>query len=796
MFRTPEPTRIGRFQILRTLGRGGQGEVYLAEDTQLKRRVAIKTLTLDGVAVEDRAGRAQALLDEALIVGQLSHPNIVTLYDAGLEGQTPWLVFEYVEGKTLSATIKDGVVPSMRAADIAIQILKAVGFAHSKGVVHRDIKPANVMINGDTARVMDFGIAQAIQTQPSPDAPFVGSPAYMAPEYIDGKPYTEKSDLFAVGMSLYEMVTGKPAVTGKDPYQILHQVANEPFAPPSHVNTEIDERLDDLILKALAKDPAARFDSAAHMEDALLCYLSPEPVTAEPSQGTLDFLLRRMRYKSDFPALSTTMGAVNRSAASETERVTQLSNSILKDFALTNKLLKLVNSASYSQYGGSISTVSRAVVIMGFDNVRNVAITLMLFEHLQNKSQAARLRDEILATYFSGLLARELARKMGIRHVEEGFICSMFHKLGRLLTAFYFNDEYVEIQKRCKNAGLDEEQAASQVLGLSFEDLGLGVARAWHFPERIVGTLRRVTDERVRKPQSEEERLRVLAAFASATTDCFRETDPARRRTRMSAVAAQFGEGLGISPAMLTDATKAAAEALSVDSGLLNFKPAQSPLYEVLRDWARPQSGDTGKPSVDTLDAMMAETTLVQNPAGTPAMAAHSLDSQAILTAGIQDITNTLVGTYELNDLLRMILEAMYRGMGFTRVLLCIRDPAQNALRGRIGFGQDIDQVIKRGFSVSLTPARDAFYAAISQGADIFIEDVNGEKIKDHIPAWYRKLVPARSLVLFPVMLGKKPVGLFYADSDAGQPIKLGSAELNLLKTLRNQAVLAIKQHS
>src|SRR5215210_2565439 len=197
MFRTPEPTRIGRFQILRTLGRGGQGEVYLAEDTQLKRRVAIKTLTLGGVAVKERAGRAQALLDESLIVGQLSHPNIVTLYDAGLDGQTPWLVFEYVEGKTLSATIKEGgALPPLRAADIAIQILKAVGFAHSKGVVHRDIKPANVMINGDTARVMDFGIAQAIQTQPSPDAPFVGSPAYMAPEYIGGKPYTERSDLF------------------------------------------------------------------------------------------------------------------------------------------------------------------------------------------------------------------------------------------------------------------------------------------------------------------------------------------------------------------------------------------------------------------------------------------------------------------------------------------------------------------------------------------------------------------------------------------------------------------------
>jgi len=145
---------------------------------------------------------------------------------------------------------------------------------------------------------------------------------------------------------------------------------------------------------------------------------------------------------------------------------------------------------------------------------------------------------------------------------------------------------------------------------------------------------------------------------------------------------------------------------------------------------------------------------------------------------------------------LRMILETMYRGIGFTRVLLCVRDPTQNALRGRFGFGPDIDQVIKRGFSVSLAPTRDAFYAAVSQGADVFIEDVNGDKIREHIPEWYRKLVPARSLVLFPVMINKKAVGLFYADCDAGHQIQLGSAELNLLKTLRNQAVLAIKQHS
>jgi HD-like signal output (HDOD) protein len=572
---------------------------------------------------------------------------------------------------------------------------------------------------------------------------------------------------------------------------------NQVFTPPSRINAEIDERLDDLILKALSKDPAGRFESAAAMEDALLRYVNPEPVTAEPSQGTLEFLLRRMRYKSDFPALSSTMAAVNRSATSETERVTQLSNSILKDFALTNKMLKLVNSASYSQYGGSISTVSRAVVIMGFDNVRNIAVTLMLFEHLQNKAQAASLRDEILATYFSGLLARELAHKAGIRHVEEAFICSMFHKLGRLLTAFYFHEEYLEIQKRCQSADVDEEQTAAQVLGISFEELGIGVTQAWHFPERLSGTLRRVTDERTPKPQTEEQRLRILSELTSATTDCMRETDPGLRRKRLAALAAQFGEALGVSVETLTDATKSAAQTLSVDTGMLNFKPAQSGLYGVLRLWGRPPGSPGASPqATDALDDMIAETTLVQPAPASSGGPAASLDSQAILTAGIQEITNTLVGSYQLNDLLRIILETMYRGMGFTRVLLCVRDPAQNCLRGRFGFGPDIDQVIKRGFNVSLAPTRDAFYACISQGADIFIEDVNGDKIRDHIPQWYRKLVPARSLVLFPVMILKKPVALFYADCDAGHQIQLGPAELNLLKTLRNQAVLAIKQHS
>ena len=204
---------------------------------------------------------------------------------------------------------------------------------------------------------------------------------------------------------------------------------------------------------------------------------------------------------------------------------------ILKDFALTNKLLKLVNTAFYGQFSGTISTVSRAVVILGFENVRQVAVTLALFEHLQNKSQALQLREEILASYFTGLLGRELVSEAGMHDGEEAFICALFHSLGRLVTAYYLHEEFQEICRLQRAQGLDEARASAQVLGLSFEDLGIGVGAAWHFPERLLHSMRRVTDEKVRRPTNTDERLRALAELAAGLCASLREPEPARRRS-------------------------------------------------------------------------------------------------------------------------------------------------------------------------------------------------------------------------------------------------------------------------
>jgi serine/threonine protein kinase len=792
------PPRLGRFQIVRRLGRGAQGEVFLAQDTRLGRQVAIKTLRVTGRQPQERAAQVQALLDEARIVSQLSHPGIVTLYDAGEDGGTPYLVFEYVEGETLAARIKrGGPLPAPDAADLAIQILRALGSAHAKGICHRDIKPANVMLAAGTARVMDFGIARLASARSGASEPFTGTPAYLAPEYIAGRASTPATDVFSVGMVLYEMLAGVPAIVGSNSFEVLNRQVNEPFAPPSRHTSGIDERLDALVLKAIAKSPEERYPDARSLEDALYQYLNPDPVDEDdaarpPQQSTLQFLLRRMRHKSDFPALSSMIGAVNRAAASDNERLSELSNAILKDFALTNKLLKLVNTAYYGQFSGTISTVSRAVVILGFEAVRQTAVTLILFEHLRDRSQAAGLRDEMLASYLAGLLGRELVSKAGIRDAEEAFICSMFHSLGKLLCAFYFHEEFQEIGKLQRAQALDEARASAQVLGLTFEELGLGVARAWHFPDRLLQSMRRVTEDKARKPTSREERLRLVASLSTELCGVLREPVE-KRAARMQALATRY-ETVGISEKLLASVAEASVAEMMKDAATLGVAKGSSILLAHLTEAARSARLTEARPDGD------------RSPAGAPAVEGDAAEAEAapsaaersaLLSAGIQDITNSLVGDFQLNDVLRMILETMYRGIGFTRVLLCIREAGGHSLKGRFGFGPDIDAILRRGFQVPLAPAKDAFYAAISNGADIHIENVDDERIRNHIPDWYRALVPsARSIALFPVTVNKKPVALFYGDSDAAGRLAFEGGELNLLKTLRNQAVLAIRQRS
>ena len=788
--------RIGRFEVRGELGRGAQSVVYLGFDPQLQREVAIKTLHF---ARPDPA-KNQALLAEARAVGRMRHPNIVPIYEAGEESGDPYLVFEYVSGKNLAEFFRQsGALPPVKAVTTLRAILDAVAHAHAQGIIHRDLKPSNILLDDDgTPRVMDFGIATPIQGASEGSAQVTGTPAYMAPEYILHRAVSERSDVFSAGVILFEMLLGRRAFVGDSLNAVMQRIAEQDIVVPEDAG--IDERLCTILLKATARDPALRFQTASQFAEALDNYLTPESDLDSPSgsrQSTVDFLLRRMRHKSDFPALSESVSAINKIANSETESIDKLSNTILKDFALTNKLLRLVNSAYFRPAGGgNISTVSRAVIVLGFEAVRNIAITVLLFEHLQNKGNANQLKEDFLRANLAGVLAKDIGATAQIRDLELSFICSLFHSLGRLLSQFYFPEESDEIRRVIAQKSCNEDVAARQVLGISFEEMGVAIARQWGFPSLIISSMRRLPPGTVRKPTQQDERLRVLSGFANELCEVISQATPEARDRELKKTMARFAESVAIGQKELQQTVQRAVEEVADFARVIHLNLQQTSFGKQMRLFAKGGAdgtlGGPGGAGADSDDGtVLGESDPLAGAGGESGVA--TADAQAVLTAGIQDISNTLIDGYKLNDILRIILETMYRAMGFRRVVLCIRDAKAGVMQGRFGFGPDANEVAQK-FRFPLTFTPDIFHAATSKGVDLLISDINDPKIASRIPDWYRKAVPAHSFVLFPLNIKGNPVALIYADRDEPGGIEIPEKELQLLRTLRNQAIMAIKQ--
>ncbi|MBS4098721.1 MAG: HDOD domain-containing protein [Sulfuricella sp.] len=792
--------KIGRFEVLSTLGKGAQSTVYLGFDPHLEREVAIKTVHFG----KEGGVQGQMLIQEARTVSKLRHPNIIPIFEAGEHDGDPYLVFEYVEGRTLGdALAAEGAMPVNRAVEILIQVLDAIADAHRHGIIHRDLKPSNIVMNAQgVPRVMDFGIAIRVSADNPDNLDLSGTPAYMAPEYIAGKGISTQSDIFAAGLILIEMITGKRAVQGSEVIQIFNRITGGVLFSAAELGEFIDEKLGNILLRAIAPNPADRYADALDMKEALQAYLKPSDSgpgrSEEAKQSTLDFLLRRMKHKSDFPALSESVSAINKIVSSETENINKLSNAVLRDFALANKVLKLVNSVFYVQYGGgTISTISRAVVILGFDAVRNIAVTLVLFEHLQNKAHASHLLDDFIRTLFSAILAKVIAARSGYKEIEEAFICAMFHNLGRLLAVFYFPEEMLEIDKRIQHDQLSEEKASEQVLGISFQDMGVGIARTWGFPDQIVHSMRRLPDGPVKKPDSQQERLRILAEYCHELCEMVANTPRDQKAGSLKKIAARFGSHAPLTDKDLIPALDQALEEVMQYAGVIRLNLRQSKFGKQLAEWMRQGVATSPGGPADAAATIVGETRLTAESgvlkASGPSERGEVRDPQSILADGIQDISNSLVEGIALNDVLRMILETMYRGMGFQHVLLCVRDGKQGTMNGRFGFGEDIAALAKN-FHFPLAFSADVFHAALDKGADILIADTNDPKILTHIPDWYRDVVTAQTFVLFPLTMKSTPVALIYADKAFPGEISFNEKELSLLRTLRNQALLAIKQ--
>src|SRR3989442_6384043 len=291
-----------RYVIKRKLGSGGMADVYLAEDQELGRRVALKLLDERHASDEQFVERFRR---EAQSAGRLNHPNIVSIFDRGLAEGTYYIAMEYLDGRTLKELlVRNGPTPIPIAIDYARQILSALAFAHRNGIVHRDIKPHNIVVGGDgRLKVTDFGIARSGASQMTEVGSIVGTAQYLSPEQARGAPVDPRSDLYSLGIVLYEMLTGKVPFTGDAPVEIAMKHLSAIPEPPSKIRPGVPHDLDAVVMRALAKDPEQRYGSAEEMdadlarvsrgvavspktEEAMTQVLAGAGVTASPTMVT------------------------------------------------------------------------------------------------------------------------------------------------------------------------------------------------------------------------------------------------------------------------------------------------------------------------------------------------------------------------------------------------------------------------------------------------------------------------------------------------------------------------------
>ena len=305
----------GRYRLGERIGHGGMGEVFAAHDLRLDREVALKLLRVDLADQDDMRERVVA---EARLAARLTHPHVVGVLDTGEQDGRPFVVMERLSGRTLQGELASGPMPADRVRDVGLQVLHALEAAHELGIVHRDVKPGNVLDAGvGTWKVADFGIAKWVHADETltGTGELLGSPSYLAPERIEGHEAGPRSDLYAVGVLLYEALTGRKPFEGDDPFTLATAIREGRYEPPTAFVRDADPGIAAVIERAMRRDPADRFESAAAMAAALLgegneptehttaVVSPPDPDSATEPKGNETVPIPRMEQTARLPEL-------------------------------------------------------------------------------------------------------------------------------------------------------------------------------------------------------------------------------------------------------------------------------------------------------------------------------------------------------------------------------------------------------------------------------------------------------------------------------------------------------------
>jgi len=482
------------------------------------------------------------------------------------------------------------------------------------------------------------------------------------------------------------------------------------------------------------------------------------PDTAPRASATLDLLWERIRRQGDMPGFTRAINAILASMRGEDEREFSMTQTVLSDPVLTQKVLRLANSGMYSAFGQRINTVSKAVLVLGTEAIGHLALGLKLIEELSKSTPDSALAHvEMEKAVLAGMVAQQVAASAATRDPEEAVVCSILHSLGRMMVTFYMPERWARMRE-IGGAG-NENMAAELVLGLSLEALGRATAEHWGLPRNLVAGMRTL------EPGEREEGFGHddwLAALGTMSTRCANSlwNDDAAGAAQVAELAEAFAPMLGVAPQQMLAAIGKAKTEAQADLSI-------APL-------AKPQDKQA-----------KVETVARKREAG-----------NRILMSGAADMRDAGVAVNP-GQMMSMALETIFQGLSFTRAFAFLRNRREGKYLARMGFGEGAKALMPNlSFDDAYGP--DVFHASLSSDRVIFIENARDPKFAAKLPGWWRgTLSEARCFVVIPLCLNGQPVGFIYGDWDDTYPsISLSQTEFSLLNDLRTLVVRSIERRT
>lgn len=473
---------------------------------------------------------------------------------------------------------------------------------------------------------------------------------------------------------------------------------------------------------------------------------------------TMTLLWSRVRQRGDLPGFSKVVSAIVNAMRGDDDREFSMTKTVLQDPALTQKVLRLANSAMYSVFGQGINTVSKAAIVLGTEAIGHLALGLKLVDGLSAASaESASTREEMEKALLAGHIARQVASSASMRDVEEAVVCSMLHSLGRMMTVFYLSDRWKQIQEQVQN-DVDESEAVLEALGLGLDDIGRQVAQQWGLPARLVNTLQDMPPKQVGEPISHEDWLSAVSTLSSrcASTLC---TDTAADNV-LPVLARDYADMLGLEASQLLTAVETAQKVAA-------------------------DEGSVAAPKVRRADTEIA---------GAQALDGKPADAAARLARGVADMQGVLQSA-NTAQLLSMALETVYQGLGFSHAVAFLRNQKEGKYKAQMCFGESVQELLPRLiFGDAYQP--DVFHAALAKDKMIFVENAQEEEFASKLPRWWKDALPGvKSFMVLPLTTNRQPVGFIYGDWDSSKPTsKIEQDEVVSLNELRLLITRAMEQ--